>query len=389
MNILLVSTKTTGGAARACLMQFAALYEQPDFNTHLLTLYAHESDVDRLDQKQQSVLTTSTSFLTKVAAKKQAIILHYLSKFHDDGVFLVAGDKDISNHPEFIRADVIIFHWCYNFVDFGRLPRSGKTFFWTCHDMAPFNGGIPYQKEDPGWILARFKRFQKRKLKRQLVGLNIQFIFPSKWLKSEFELSDFGKLGMQSHHLPNSSEFTQFSLSHNNRLPNSLCFIAADGTNERKGLDLLLEAIKQLHEPYEIHIIGKFNERDIDSIEHHRVVAHGYLSDPKEIAKILSQVQAFVIPSRQDNLPNTVIESLSVGTPVVGFQIGGIAEMVEDGVNGILSDELNSHSLSKAISQCLNQNWDSSAIRFSAITKYSHTTHRLTFLNILSETRTL
>ena len=133
MNILLVSTKTTGGAARACLMQFAALYEQPDFNTHLLTLYAHESDVDRLDQKQQSVLTTSTSFLTKVAAKKQAIILHYLSKFHDDGVFLVAGDKDISNHPEFIRADVIIFTGA-TIRELRSLPRSGKTFFWTCHD---------------------------------------------------------------------------------------------------------------------------------------------------------------------------------------------------------------------------------------------------------------
>ena len=53
MNVLLVSTKTTGGAARACLMQFAALSEKGDINTHLLTLYAHDSDVDRLGQKRQ------------------------------------------------------------------------------------------------------------------------------------------------------------------------------------------------------------------------------------------------------------------------------------------------------------------------------------------------
>ena len=53
-------------------MQFAALSEIGDFNTHLLTLYAHESDVDRLGQKRQSILTTSTSIFAKAKAKAQA-----------------------------------------------------------------------------------------------------------------------------------------------------------------------------------------------------------------------------------------------------------------------------------------------------------------------------
>lgn len=385
MNVLLVSTKTTGGAARACLMQFAALSEKGDINTHLLTLYAHDSDVDRLGQKRQSILTTSTSIFAKAKAKAKAVILQWLSKFHDDGVFLVAGDQDISKHPEFIKADIVIFHWCYNFVDFGKLPRNGKTYFWTCHDMAAFNGGIPYHMSNLNWILTRFKKSQERRLKRQLKDLNLEFIFPSKWLKSEFELSDLGKSGMHSHHLPYSSDFTQFPLEQRSRLPKSLCFIAADANNKRKGLDLLLEAVGHLHDPCEIHVIGEFNERMIGSIERHRIVAHGYLSEPQKIANILSEVQAFVIPSRQDNLPNTVIESLSTGTPVVGFRIGGIPDMVKNEVNGILSDELSGHSLSQAISQCLARKWDYNSIRSGAVKKYSHTTHRLTFLDIFSE----
>ena len=50
-------------------MQFAALSEKGDINTHLLTLYAHDSDVDRLGQKRQSILTTSTSIFAKAQAK--------------------------------------------------------------------------------------------------------------------------------------------------------------------------------------------------------------------------------------------------------------------------------------------------------------------------------
>jgi len=45
-----------------------------------------------------------------------------------------------------------------------------------------------------------------------------------------------------------------------------------------------------------------------------------------------------VIPSLQDNLPNTIIESQLCGTPVVGFRTGGIPEMIEHLVNGYLAE---------------------------------------------------
>jgi glycosyltransferase involved in cell wall biosynthesis len=62
----------------------------------------------------------------------------------------------------------------------------------------------------------------------------------------------------------------------------------------------------------------------------------------------------FVIPSRQDNLPNTVLESLSCGTPVLGFDIGGIPDMVRPGETGWLASDVTSACLQAKLHQCLN-----------------------------------
>ena len=56
-----------------------------------------------------------------------------------------------------------------------------------------------------------------------------------------------------------------------------------------------------------------------------------------------------VIPSRQDNFPNTGLEASACGTPVVAFNIGGIPDIVEDRVTGALADPFEPSSLAAAI----------------------------------------
>jgi glycosyltransferase involved in cell wall biosynthesis len=64
----------------------------------------------------------------------------------------------------------------------------------------------------------------------------------------------------------------------------------------------------------------------------------------------------FVAPSLEDNLPNTVMESLSCGTPVVAFNIGGMPDMVEHKVNGYLAEPQNKISLANGIMWVIENN---------------------------------
>jgi glycosyltransferase involved in cell wall biosynthesis len=69
---------------------------------------------------------------------------------------------------------------------------------------------------------------------------------------------------------------------------------------------------------------------------------------------IYSAADLFVIPSLQDNLPNTVLESMACGTPVVGFDVGGIPDMVRPGRTGHLVPVGDSVALHHAMTQLLN-----------------------------------
>ena len=62
----------------------------------------------------------------------------------------------------------------------------------------------------------------------------------------------------------------------------------------------------------------------------------GRVGDERILSMIYSLADVFVLPSLQDNLPNTVMESLACGTPVIGFNIGGVPDMVTDGETGFL-----------------------------------------------------
>jgi glycosyltransferase involved in cell wall biosynthesis len=79
----------------------------------------------------------------------------------------------------------------------------------------------------------------------------------------------------------------------------------------------------------------------------------GYLDNPNEMALAYSLADVFVISSLEDNLPNTVLESFACGTPVVGFKVGGIPDMIRDGVNGLLAESKNSQDLAQKIQMLL------------------------------------
>ena len=75
----------------------------------------------------------------------------------------------------------------------------------------------------------------------------------------------------------------------------------------------------------------------------------GYLDDPHRLALAYSAMDLFVLPSWAENMPQTAIEAMACGTPVVAFDVGGISEVVQPMKTGLLAPLKNSLALAHQI----------------------------------------
>ncbi|HEY6387953.1 MAG TPA: glycosyltransferase, partial [Candidatus Acidoferrum sp.] len=80
-----------------------------------------------------------------------------------------------------------------------------------------------------------------------------------------------------------------------------------------------------------------------------------YLGDEKLLSLVYSAADLFVLPALQDNLPNSALEALACGVPVVAFNAGGIPEIVRDGIEGRLVPRGDVAGLRLAICDMLNR----------------------------------
>jgi glycosyltransferase involved in cell wall biosynthesis len=154
-------------------------------------------------------------------------------------------------------------------------------------------------------------------------------------------------------------------------------FVAMKVSETRKGFSYLqaaLEKIKQAQpaRPIEILVIGKSDPAVLQALPY-PVHALGMLSKPAELVNAYSAADVFVIPSLEDNLPNTVMEALACGTPVAGFQTGGIPEMVGHLSEGYIAPQRNADELAKGILYLVDNQQDKSKnARQKALAAYSN-----------------
>jgi glycosyltransferase involved in cell wall biosynthesis len=131
-------------------------------------------------------------------------------------------------------------------------------------------------------------------------------------------------------------------------------FVADVTDNMRKGFALLAEAL--------IRCSNKVANLFLVSLGHNKPAVHiqtpwlhvGPINNDRFLSMVYSAADIFTIPSLQDNLPNTVLEAMACGTPVVGFAVGGVPDMIREGVNGLLVSASNVPALHVAMVNLLN-----------------------------------
>ncbi len=132
-----------------------------------------------------------------------------------------------------------------------------------------------------------------------------------------------------------------------------ILFGSVDLNDPNKGFSYFRSAINELPEEdeSEIVIFGNLPNGDLNISK--KIHALGLLHDEALLAKAYSAADIFVAPSLEDNFPNTVLESITCGTPVVAFNIGGMPDMITHLENGFLAEAKNVHQLMLGISKCL------------------------------------
>ena len=101
-------------------------------------------------------------------------------------------------------------------------------------------------------------------------------------------------------------------------------------------------------QPSELNIIGGDGNKCTSSFPF-PVHFRGVLANNQDLRLHYAASDLLVISSRQDNLPNTGLEAHACGLPVVGFRVGGLPDITEDGISGALADPFEPLSMARAI----------------------------------------
>ena len=251
------------------------------------------------------------------------------------------------------QPDVIHLHWIQNgFIPLNllwKLSRNGAPIVWTFHDEWPFSG-LKHYPALPGAENANklYQRWDQRTRKRKekiFSGLNLTAVTPSHWMADRAKES-FVWSSHRTEVLPNPIDTSVFHSVDKEisrrllKLPADLPLVLfgseAGADDPRTGFDLLKSACRSLSESgkkFGLVCFGNGSPGDLGDVPCYSL---GWLHDDATLALAYSAADIVVLPSRQDNLPNTGVEAVACGRPVVSFGIGGISDIVEEGINGFL-----------------------------------------------------
>lgn len=277
-------------------------------------------------------------------------------------------------------ADIVHLHWINNgFLRLEDIAKIEKPLVWTLHDMWAFTGGCHYDAECgkynqscgacPVLGSSNPKDLSSRVLRRKASAWEntaLTILATSNWLADCARSSTaLGNCNVQV--LPNSIDDGRykpidrttarkaFGLPLDKKL---ILFSAVSADKDhRKGMRYLLPALEKVissnhGNQIQTIILGasEFDENKAQELNAHYI---GYLNDDISQVLLYSAADLVVAPSLQENLSNTVMESLACGTPVVAFNIGGMPDMIEHQVNGYLVDGMNANNLSEGIAWVL------------------------------------
>jgi glycosyltransferase involved in cell wall biosynthesis len=369
-------------------MKILHLSTYDNFGAGKATLRLHQSLLKNKVNSTTLVANISTDISNVLLTNKFSRAYNFVESFVIDRLNInKSSNFSVNNTPCFINndikkiaPDIVNLHWIgQGFLQIEYLKKIDLPLIWTLHDMWTFTGGCHYSGECNLYTKTcgtcpQLKSNKERDLSRRVwqrkirawKDLNLTIVTPSKWLAECARKSSLCQ-DSRIEVIPNGLDIHRYKpidrqqarsilgLSLNAKI---ILFGAVSATSApRKGFQFLEQALRQLRkesnvDEAELVIFGAsqpINPPDLGF----KINYLGRLNDDITIALVYAAADVFVAPSVEDNLPNTIIESLACGTPCVSFDIGGMPDLIEHQQNGYLAKSFDIDDLARGIAWVL------------------------------------
>lgn len=349
-----------GGAAIATFRLLRGLNKLEGVEAKLFCQHINVAHPDTIgpESKLDKVVSTYRPYLDRLRAIPYGTDM--LQSYQFSPGWLPMRTKSLKNIS---KADVVHLNWVNNgFISISSLRKITAPIVWTLHDMWAMTGGCHYCGNCDQFVsscgncpclnsskkndLSATQLQQKKQLWSTLPFI---VVCPSKWLAKCAKESSVLK-NKRIEVIPNGIDTNIFqpmdklqarsalNLPHDKKL---VLFNAFNALNDvRKGIDTCIKTMGLIAERGNVDIeLAVLGEYQLDSISSHIPIHYlGKLSDEIALSLVYSAADIFFNPSKQDNLPNTILEAMACGLPCVASEIGGFPDLIKYGKNGFLSN---------------------------------------------------
>lgn len=356
MRIVFINyTDRKGGAAIAANRLFKGLNQYHQCDNYFIV-------ADKISE-EENILSIYQNKLQRKVDKK----FHKLTKrFGLQYQYFPVSSKYILNKTKELKPDIISLHNTHDgYFQTSILPELSKIapVVWTLHDMWSFTGNCSYSFEDDSWkemetgkndkylypqIGINTGKWLLKQKKKIYENSDITFVTPSKWLQ---------KLANQSPILNNKNIYQMFNgidlnlFQTKNKVESrkilnipinsKVILFNSDGLfDDRKGGNLLVNILNMIstlaNEEISILTIGNGNLNLLENYNKFNIFNAGFVKDEEMMVTCFSAADLFIFPTKADNLPNVLIESIACGTAAITFNVGGCGEIIKNDYNGCL-----------------------------------------------------
>lgn len=364
MRVVHIGANTTGGAGLGMLGVHRSLLGK-GVDSQIITLRVNSGEND---DPRISVLAAEPD-----QSDDSKLLQAMKAKYRGVPMSLPYSSLRLEEHQLVKDADIVHLHWVSGMVDVPTFfPKIDKPVVWTVRDENSMMGLYHIAREVPINPTPEEKELDERVKRVKIEAINkcrdLTYVSLCSAMKERVDLSKIG-CGRESVVIPNRIDTSVFKPRDGAKVRaefgvgegETVILFAAQFLNEKsKGLQELLDALERLvaaEHKFTVLCVGH-GAVALQAPAGVRLVVTGPTVSRERMAEFYSAADLFVTPSYSETFGKTTAESIACGTPVVSFPNMGARDIIENGVDGFLSEHFNPLSLSRAIEKALSTKFD-------------------------------